>query len=221
MKIYTRTGDKGETSLRWGQRIPKDALRVEAYGEVDEVNSCIGLALAHLNGTRLGSAPPSPGPGGGSHVIALHLPERDPHGDPSLKKLLLLHEVLTRIQREMFDLGADLATPPDRSKGEEPKVHDLMVGQLEKDIDALEEGLPPLRNFILPGGSQVAAALHVARCVCRRAERRLVSLARQEEVDPVLVRYLNRLSDLLFMAARATNHALGVPDPIVVWEKRP
>lgn len=218
MKIYTRTGDKGETSLRWGERVAKDALRVEAYGTVDEANCCIGLALAQLK------AVPVPGlrtaaDGRGQTVVEIKLPDRDPHGDPHLKALLLVQEVLVRVQRELFDVGADLATPPDRSKGEQPKVHEMMVGQLERDIDAMEAFLQPLRNFILPGGAPVSAALHLARAVARRAERRLVTLSRSEEVDQVLVRYLNRLSDLLFVAARTVNHALGVPDPVVVFKK--
>lgn len=190
VKIYTRTGDKGDTSLRWGERIPKDALRVDAYGEVDEANSFVGLALAHLAAVQ------------GEH--------------PALN---LVHQVFTRVQRELFDVGADLATPPDRQKGGQPKVTEARVTQLEQDIDALEAGLPPLRHFILPGGSPAAAALHVARTVSRRAERRLVTLARQEPefVDPVLVKYVNRLSDALFMAARAVNHHLGVDDSKVVF----
>lgn len=190
VKIYTRTGDKGETSLRWGERIPKDSLRVEAYGEVDEANSFIGLALAHL----------------------VPVTGTDP-------KLNLVHAVFTRIQREMFDVGADLATPPNRQKGEKAKVTEEHVAQMERDIDAMEAGLPPLRHFILPGGSPAAAALHVARTVARRAERRLVALSRQEPeyVDPVLIKYVNRLSDALFMAARAVNHALKVEDPKVLF----
>lgn len=190
MKIYTRTGDRGETSLRWGERIPKDALRVEAYGEVDEANSCIGLALAHL----------APLQGTGA-------------------QLDLVCQVFTRIQRELFDVGADLATPPDRQQGQQPRVTEAHVTRMEQDIDAMEAGLPPLRHFILPGGSPAAAALHLARTVARRAERRLVTLARQEpdHLDPVLVKYMNRLSDALFMAARTVNHALGVAEPKVVF----
>ncbi len=190
MKIYTRTGDQGDTSLRWGERIPKDALRVEAYGEVDETNSYIGLALAHLAQVK-GEHPP----------------------------LNLVYEVFSRIQRELFDVGADLATPPDRQQGEQAKVTDDHVAQMEQDIDAMEAGLPPLRHFILPGGALPAAALQVARTAARRAERRVVTLARQEpeHVNPVLVRYVNRLSDALFMAARAVNHALNAEEPKVLF----
>ena len=185
MKIYTKTGDAGQTSLRWGERIGKDALRVEAYGTVDEANSFIGLGLAQL----------SPG---AQDAVA---------------------EMLLRIERELFDVGADLAVPPNREKGEQPKVKPEMVAQLEADIDALEAGLDPLRTFILPGGHPAAAALHVARTVARRAERRVVSLMAEEPVDPVVLQYLNRLSDYLFVAARAINKATGSEDIKVEWKK--
>lgn len=188
MKIYTKTGDRGETSLRWGERIGKDALRVEAYGAVDEANSFIGLALALL-------------PAG---------------SDPILD---LVRTSLTRVQREMFDLGADLAVPPNRDKGEKPKVDPNFVGQLESEIDRLDALLAPLKHFILPGGAPGAAALHVARTVARRAERRLVALGRSEAVDPTLLQYLNRLSDALFVFARAVNQATGIEDSKVVWPK--
>ncbi len=185
MKIYTKTGDAGQTSLRWGERIAKDALRVEVYGTVDEANAFVGQALSHLHS---GTAEE-------------------------------LRAMLFRIQREMFDVGADLATPPDRTKGESPKVTEVLVTQLEQDIDRLEAGLEPLKSFILPGGTQAAAALHVARTVTRRAERRLVGLMEQEPVDATLLRYLNRLSDFLFVAARAANRAVGASDIKVEWKK--
>lgn len=185
MKIYTRTGDAGQTSLRWGTRISKDALRVEVYGTVDETNAFVGMALAQLP------------PDGGHELSAM----------------------LSRIQRELFDLGADLAVPPDKEKGEQTKTLPSYIDALEREIDALESGLQPLRTFILPGGSPAAAALHAARTVCRRAERRLVSLMALEEVDPVLVKYLNRLSDFFFVAARAANKVLGAEDVKVEWKK--
>ena len=188
LKIYTKTGDKGETSLRWGERIGKDALRVEAYGDVDEANSFVGLALALLPAAT----------------------------DPALD---LVRASLTRVQREMFDVGADLAVPPNKDKGEQPKVQAGFVSQLETEIDRLDALLPPLKQFILPGGSPTAAALHVARTVTRRAERRLVALGRSEATDPTLLQYLNRLSDALFVFARAVNQALAVEDPKVVWSK--
>lgn len=189
MKIYTKTGDKGDTSLRWGERVGKDAARVNAYGDVDEANSFIGLALALL------------------------APDQERHPD-----LAFVHGALTRVQREMFDLGADLAVPPNKDKGEQPKVRPEFVAQLEAEIDQLSGHLPPLKNFILPGGSQAAAALHVARTVARRAERQSVLLMRSEPVDPVIIQYLNRLSDALFTMARAVNAALQVDDPVVVWK---
>lgn len=185
MKIYTRTGDAGQTSLRWGERIGKDALRVEVYGTVDEANAFAGLALSHLHN---GAADD-------------------------------LRAMLFRIQRELFDVGADLATPPKQEKGEQPKVDESLVSQLEANIDQLEAGLAPLKNFILPGGTQAASALHVARTIARRAERRLVTLMEQEPVEPVLLKYLNRLSDFLFVAARAANQAMGASDIKVEWKK--
>ncbi len=191
MKIYTRTGDAGQTSLRWGERVAKDALRVEAYGTVDEANAFIGMALAQL-------------PAGAAQLPA---------------EAGQLQAMLTRIQRELFDVGADLAVPPNKEKGEQPKVQPAMVDALEHDIDALEAGLDPLRTFILPGGTSAAAALHTARTVCRRAERRVVTLMGSEPVDPVLLKYLNRLSDFLFVAARAANKAAGAEDIKVEWKR--
>jgi cob(I)alamin adenosyltransferase len=188
MKIYTRTGDAGQTSLRWGERVAKDALRVEAYGTVDEANAFVGMALAAL----------PPASAGGAEE---------------------LRSMLIGIQRELFDVGADLAVPPNREKGEEPKVKAALVDGLEQAIDTLEAGLDPLRTFILPGGTAAAAALHTARTVARRAERRVVTLTATEPVDPVLLKYLNRLSDFLFVAARAANKAGGDREIPVEWKK--
>jgi cob(I)alamin adenosyltransferase len=184
MRIYTRTGDAGQTSLRWGERVPKDSLRVEAYGTVDEANGFIGLAIAYL-----------------------------PAGKADGLKSSLL-----RIQRELFDVGADLAVPPNREKGEQPKVQPAFVEALEAEIDAMDKELEPMRTFILPGGTKAAAALHVARTVVRRAERRLVTLMSAEPVDPVLLKYLNRLSDFLFQAARYANFLEGAEDVKVSWK---
>lgn len=188
MKIYTKTGDKGQTSLRWGERIAKDALRVEVYGTVDEANALIGLAIAHL-------------------------------GPSADEPLALVRSTLTRVQRELFDVGADLATPPNKEKGEAPRITEGHVTAMEADIDRLDALLPPLRNFILPGGTQAAAAVQVARTVARRAERCLVTLMQEEQVDEALLRYLNRLSDLLFVAGRAINMAHGVEDPPVIFSR--
>jgi len=178
VKIYTRTGDAGETSLFDGTRVGKEDPRVDAYGEVDETNAWLGLARA----SRL---------------------------DPALA------EDIVRIQRDLFALGAQLADPADKIADRVAKavLSDADVERLEQSIDRFEAELPPLRRFILAGGTPAGAALHVARTVCRRAERRIVAL--RPPVDPVLIRYVNRLSDLLFVLARVANHRGGVPE--VEW----
>ena len=179
MKIYTKTGDDGTTGLFGGGRVSKDAPRIEAYGDVDELNTHIGLA----------------------RTIAEVPPDVD--------------ELLGRIQRELFVLGADLATPVEKERKnlEIPRVTSESVACLEEDIDRFEAELPPLRSFILPGGGPAGAALHVARTVCRRSERRVVSLREREpEVSEDTLRYLNRLSDLLFVLARVVNHRSGLPE---------
>ena len=178
VKLYTRTGDGGETSLFDGTRVGKHDPRVDAYGEVDETNAWLGFARA----SGLDSA---------------------------------LADAIVRIQRDLFAVGAQLADPTDRLADRVTKaiVGDADVERLEQLIDRLDGELPPLRRFILAGGTPAGAALHVARTVCRRAERRIVAL--QPPVDAVLVRYMNRLSDLLFVMARAANHRGGVPE--VEW----
>ena len=175
MKIYTRTGDGGETSLFDGTRVSKADSRVDAYGEVDELNAWLGFARA----SRLDAD---------------------------------LDEALVHIQRDLFALGAQLADPADKIAARVTKVSlgEVDVERLEQLIDRLEAELPPLRRFILAGGAPPGAALHVARTVCRRAERRIVAL--QPPADPVLVRYVNRLSDLLFVLARVVNHRAGIPE---------
>lgn len=179
-KIYTRAGDDGTTALGFGGRVAKDALRVECYGTVDELNSCLGLARA------------APIP-----------PELD--GD------------LARIQNELFHLGSDLCVPEaEKERHPVPRIEERHVAALEALIDRWNESVPPLENFVLPGGTPAAAALHVARTVCRRAERLLVALARQEAVGPATLPYLNRLSDALFVLARAANRLGGRPD--VLWD---
>ena len=175
MKIYTRTGDTGETSLFDGTRARKDDARVDAYGEIDELNAWLGLVRA----SRL---------------------------DPALD------EELVALQRDLFALGAQLADPADKLAARVTKavIDDDHVVRLERLIDRLEGELPPLRRFILSGGTAAGAALHVARTVCRRAERRIVAL--NPPVDPILLRYVNRLSDLLFVLARVVNHRGGVTE---------
>ena len=175
MKIYTKTGDTGETSLFDNTRVSKADARVDAYGEVDELNACLGAARA------AGLEPELSG-------------------------------MLEQIQRELFAIGARLADPSHRISARVTKadIVDEQVARLEGTIDRLESGLPPLRRFILPGGGPAGSLLHLARTVCRRAERRIVALP--SPVDPIVVVYLNRLSDLLFVMARAANHRSGVPE---------
>jgi cob(I)alamin adenosyltransferase len=181
-KVYTRTGDDGTTSLGAGQRVPKDSLRVEAYGTVDELNSAVGAAMA----------------------VGL---------DPRLL------DALAVIQNELFHLGSDLCvTEADKAARPVPRIEARHVDRLEKLMDELSEDLAPLENFVLPGGSPGAALLHVARAVCRRAERIVVSLARAEPVGDQVVVYLNRLSDALFVMARWENRKRGVAD--VLWDSR-
>jgi len=178
MKIYTRTGDEGETGLFGGGRVPKDHPRVSAYGDVDELNAAIGVARA--------AAP------GGS-----------------------FDQLLEQVQRDLFSIGGYLATPdPARvaaalAKAELPESR---VADFERAIDAADAELPPLRAFVLPAGSPHAAALHLARTICRRAERSVVRLSHDADVPPLFVIYLNRLSDLLFTLARLVNHRSGVAD---------
>lgn len=176
VKIYTRTGDAGQTSLFDNSRVSKADARVDAYGEVDELNACIGAARA----------------GGVDRDIA---------------------EALDAIQKDLFAVGARLADPSSRIAERVVKaaVTGADIERLERTIDRLETELPPLRRFILPGGSQPGALLHLARTVCRRAERRVVGLG-EDQVDAGVIVYLNRLSDLLFVMARAVNHRAGAPE---------
>ncbi len=181
MKIYTKTGDTGETGLFGGGRVPKDHPRVEAYGDVDELNAALGMAR-------------------------------------SVELMPRIDEVLAPIQRDLFGLGALLATP-DRGKMrqqlEKARIDEDRIAQLERAIDEGEAEIEPLRAFILPGGTPKSAALHVARTVCRRAERRVIALRHEVEIPPVVIQYLNRLSDLLFTLARVANHRHGTGD--VTW----
>ncbi|HUF28117.1 MAG TPA: cob(I)yrinic acid a,c-diamide adenosyltransferase [Gemmatimonadaceae bacterium] len=181
LKIYTRTGDSGETGLFGGGRVEKDDPRVEAYGDVDELNAVLGMAR-------------------------------------SAEMMPRIDEVLVPIQRDLFSLGALLATP-DREKMKQQlakaRIDDGRIAELERHIDEGEQELEPLKAFIVPGGTPKAAALHVARTVCRRAERRVVALQRTVELPPLVVIYLNRLSDLLFVLARVANHRAGTGE--VTW----
>jgi cob(I)alamin adenosyltransferase len=178
-RIYTRGGDKGETSLGDGRRVAKDDVRVEAYGTVDETNAAIGLARLH----------------------SAQVPDAD--------------AMLARIQNDLFDLGADLCTPEDGRKHEGAlRILATQVDRLEHEIDAMNVTLAPLTSFILPGGTPLAAYLHLARTVARRAERLVVTLAEREPVNPEAVKYLNRLSDHLFVLGRHVNDR-GAGD--VLW----
>ena len=179
MKIYTKTGDTGDTGLFGGGRVPKDDPRVAAYGDVDELNSSIGAARAALPEAAF---------------------------DP----------LLEQIQRDLFAIGGHLATPdPEKVRAALAKADlgEERVRAMEDAIDAADAELPPLRAFVLPGGTPGAAALHIARTVCRRAERSVVGLARDAEVPSLFIVYLNRLSDLLFVLARHANHVAGRPEP--------
>jgi cob(I)alamin adenosyltransferase len=186
-RVYTRQGDQGETALAGGQRVLKDAARIGAYGAVDELNSFLGVARAS----------------------ALEMAE-------STSQLSPLIAILLRVQHELFNLGSILATLPEDVRPKQARVTDAEVAQLEHEIDRMNEGLPPLRSFVLPGGSRLNAELHVCRTVCRRAERDLVALARTEAVPPELVRYLNRLSDALFVWSRWASHMSLSPETL--WE---
>jgi cob(I)alamin adenosyltransferase len=183
-RIYTRGGDTGETSLGDGSRVPKQALRVEAYGTVDEANAAIGLARLYVESGA------------------------DPDTDA----------MLARIQNDLFDLGADLCTPEASERAARKgalRITAAQVARLEREIDAMNAGLRPLDSFILPGGTPAAAYLHLARTVVRRAERLVCALAAEERVNPEAVKYLNRLSDHLFVLARLVNDN-GARD--VLWQ---
>lgn len=179
-KVVTKTGDKGNTMLIGGQRVSKGSLRVSAYGEVDELNSCLGLAAAHLE-------------------------------DPETT------EVLEELQHTMFTLGADLASP---EGVEVPRITTAHVERLEEIMEGLMVDLPPLEEFILPGGGPGGAALHLARTVARRAERTTVLLTDQVEINPDAIIFLNRLSDLLFVMARVANRREGRPETLADFSKR-
>jgi cob(I)alamin adenosyltransferase len=184
-RVYTKRGDAGQTSLAGGQRVPKDGLRIEAYGTVDELNALIGSAratAAELNEPRL--AP--------------------------------MAAILLRLQHELFNLGSILATLPGDVHPRQARVTDAEVTQLETEMDRMNEELPALRSFVLGGSSRLNSQLDIARAVCRRAERAMVALSREESVPPETLRYLNRLGDALFVWSRWVSHATGKPETL--WE---
>ncbi len=187
-RVYTRRGDKGETGLVGGQRVPKDSLRLEAYGTVDELNAFVGAARASAEAS-----------------IA--------NGGAALRSLA---EILLRVQHELFNLGSILATLPADVHPKQARITDAEIRRLEAEMDRMNEPLPPLRSFVLPGATRLNADLHICRTVCRRAERIAVALARQEEIPEEAVRYLNRLSDAFFVWSRWASHASGVEETL--WE---
>lgn len=184
MKIYTKTGDRGETGLIGGRRVSKADLRIIAYGAVDELNSSIGMAICMLNAGEV-------------------------FGD--------LAGILTTVQNDLFVVGSDLADPDYPQSRNTPRATDAMSSALEPAIDRLEQELPPITFFILPGGSTPASMLHICRSVARRAETAAVALSKAETINPAVMVYLNRLADLLFVAARVANKRLEVSD--VAWKK--
>ncbi len=186
-RVYTRKGDTGETALVGGQRVPKDGPRLDAYGTVDELNAFLGAARATAN------------------QLAVDEP-----------RLAVLAAVILRVQHELFNLGSILATLPEDVHPKQPRVTDAEITQLETEMDAMNEDLPTLRSFVLPGGSRLDAELHITRTVCRRAERIVIGLARTESVPPEAIRYLNRLSDSLFVWSRWAGHITGAPE--TMWD---
>jgi cob(I)alamin adenosyltransferase len=185
-RIYTRTGDRGQTRLASGEQVPKDSPRLECYGTLDELNSFVGAARFE------------------AEEAAEHWPR--------LGELALS---LARIQHELFNLGSILATAAGKAHPKQARVNEADVAQLESEIDRLNEELPALRSFVLPGGSRLNVELHVCRTVCRRAERLMVSVSRVEEIDEVNIRYVNRLSDAFFVMSRWANVVTGAEE--VLW----
>lgn len=181
MKVYTKKGDRGETSLIGGTRVPKNHIRIEAYGTVDELNSAIGLI-------------------------------RDQDIDASIKTVLI------EIQDRLFTLGSLLAEDPGKSKMKLPQLAEDDVLLLETEIDRMHEVLPEMRSFVLPGGHQTVSFCHLARCICRRAERQVITLDTVAEVSTLIIRYLNRLSDYLFMLSRQLTQDLGAEE--TPWNPR-
>ena len=186
-RVYTRKGDTGETSLVGGQRVSKDSLRIAAYGTVDELNSFVGLAR--------------------STVDAM---------EEEVPALAEFGPMLLRVQHELFNLGSILATLSQDVHRKQARITRAEIGQLEVEIDRMNDDLPPLRSIVLPGGSRLNAELHICRTVCRRAERECVSLARAEDVPTEAVRYLNRLSDAFFVWSRWASRVTGAPETL--WE---
>jgi cob(I)alamin adenosyltransferase len=186
-RIYTKRGDAGETGLAGGQRVAKDSPRIEAYGTVDELNAFVGLAYTS-----------------GEQLIGQDM------------RVGILLGILRRVQHELFNLGSLLATRIEDLHPKQARITNIEVEQLEREIDAMNEDLSPLRSFVLPGGTRINAELHAARTICRRAERLVVALSKVEEVPPEALQYLNRLSDAMFVWSRWINFVLHAPE--IVWQ---
>ena len=194
-KIYTKTGDRGDTGLFGGERVSKDAPRICAYGDIDELNALIGWIRGRIQEEARGTS-------------------------PTVKPVLTIDPWLQKIQNDLFDMGALLATPhPERLKTKASRfLSEEDIAFLETSIDQMEEELPPLNNFILPGGTELASRAHMARTVCRRAERNIVSLMKVETLEKEVLVYTNRLSDFLFVLARWLNRREGGSETL--WEKK-
>lgn len=186
-RVYTRTGDSGQTRLAGGQRVSKGSLRLEAYGTVDELNACVGMACQTAR-----------------EQVGQH---------PELQALVTC---LVRVQHELFNLGATLATLPEDIHPRQPQVTEKDIQRLEREIDRANQDLEPLRSFVLPGGSRLNLELHLCRTVCRRAERHCVRLGEEEAVPAAAVQYLNRLGDALFVWSRWASHLTGTPETL--WD---
>ena len=186
-KVYTRSGDLGETGLVGGQRVAKDHIRIEAYGDVDELNATIGGCREAIND---------------------YIDKYD--------ELSSVSDILHRIQHELFNTGTILATMPDDITPDLPCITETDINRLENEMDGFNESLPVLSSFVLAGGSKANIWFHMARTICRRAERRSISLSREYELDPLVIKYLNRLSDALFVYSRWVNHAIGCNE--VTWD---
>jgi cob(I)alamin adenosyltransferase len=188
LKIYTKTGDKGQTGLLGGTRVPKHHTRIEAYGTVDELNSWIGMLRDSINAEPLAA---------NSHQLIA---------------------ILVETQDRLFTIGSSLASDPQKSKVKIPHLTEEDITLFEKEMDAMDAVLPPMKSFVLPGGHKLVSECHIARCVCRRAERRVNHLAESEPVDEIVIKYLNRLSDYLFMLSRKLAHDLNAPE--TPWKPR-
>jgi len=191
-RVYTRTGDRGETALVGGARVPKDSPRIVAYGTLDELNAAVGLARV-FNAERLAA------------------------GGPARERHAWLDEVLRKIQNQIFDLGSELATPPAAAYEGMFRVGEAEVTELEQLMDRCQQDLAPLKSFVLPGGGRIQGFLHQARTVCRRAEREVLALSRAEPIGEWPLRYVNRLSDLFFVLGRWVGKHMGEPE--YLWER--